>query len=57
MKPQVLQGTNLKKSSYMLYRTNRYGKYSVIASAIDSWNKIPQAVAYLKIPSLLVSSL
>ena len=28
---------NLIKSSY---RTNRHGKYSIIASAIDSWNKI-----------------
>ena len=28
---------NLIKSSY---RTNRYGKYLITASAIDSWNKI-----------------
>ena len=32
---------NLIKSSY---RTNRYGKYSIIASTIDSWNKIQKNV-------------
>ena len=51
------QGANLKKTLlYAIDRTrNRYGKYSIITSATDSWNKITQAVAYLKIPSLLVS--
>ena len=33
MKPQVLD----KVTSY---RTKRYGKYSIIASVFDSWNKI-----------------
>ena len=39
-----IQG-NLIKSSY---RTNRYGKYSIIASAIDPWNKIQKKQTNLK---------
>ena len=36
MKPQVLHG-NLTK---LFYKTNRYGKYSVTVSAVESWSKI-----------------
>ena len=35
-KPCSRQGTLINSS----YKTNRYGKYSVIASAVDSSNKI-----------------
>ena len=35
---------NLIKSSYM---TNRYGKYSMIASAVDSWNKMQKNLIIL----------
>ena len=40
MKLQVLhtQG-NLTK---LFYKTDKYGKYSVTVSAIESWNKIPK---------------
>ena len=29
--------SNLTK---LFYKTNRYGKYSITVSAVDSWNKI-----------------
>ena len=37
MKPQSSTQGNLMK---LFYKTNRYGKYSVTVSAIESWNKI-----------------
>ena len=37
MKPQVLHRVTLRKH---FYKTNRYGKYSVTVSAVESWNKI-----------------
>ena len=36
MKPSSTQG-NLTK---LFYKTNRYGKYSITVSALESWNKI-----------------
>ena len=36
MKPQVLH-SNLTK---LFYKTNKYGKYSITVSAVESWNKI-----------------
>ena len=28
----------------LFYKTNRYGKYSITASAVESWNKIQKLV-------------
>ena len=36
MKPQVLH-SNLAK---LFYKTNKYGKYSITVSAVESWDKI-----------------
>ena len=36
MKPQVLYG-NITK---LFYKANKYGKYSIIVSAVELWNKI-----------------
>ena len=36
MKPQVLH-SNLTK---LFYKTNKYGKYLITVSAVESWNKI-----------------
>ena len=36
MKSQFPQGDLMK----LFYKTNRYGKYSIIVSAVESWNKI-----------------
>ena len=35
----------------LVYKTNRYGKYSITLSTVDSWNKIQKQVkiCYLKI--------
>ena len=42
MKPQVLHRVlNLKfYLTKLFYKTNRYGKYSITVSAVESWNKI-----------------
>ena len=37
MKTQSLHRDNHKK---LFYKTNRYGKYSITVSAVESWNKI-----------------
>ena len=37
MKPPVLHRVT---SRNFFYKTNRYGKYSIAVSAIESWNKI-----------------
>ena len=34
----------------LFYKTNRYGKYSITVSAVESWNKIQkQKICYLEI--------
>ena len=38
MKSQVPHRIN-KTKVYKVYKTNRYGKYSITVSAVDSWNK------------------
>ena len=45
---------NLIKSSY---RTNKYGKYSIIASAIDSWNKIKKKLKNALLKDLTSSNI
>ena len=37
MKPQVLHRVISQK---LFYKTNRYGKYSITVSDVESWNKI-----------------
>ena len=37
MKPQVLHHGNFTK---LFYKTNRYGKYSITVSAVESSNKL-----------------
>ena len=47
MKTQVLH--NLIK---LFYKTNRYGKYSVTVSAVESWNKIQKQLKNILLQDL-----
>ena len=47
MKTQVLR--NLIK---LFYKTNRYGKYSVTVSAVESWNKIQKQLKNILLQDL-----
>ena len=47
MKTQVLR--NLIK---LFYKTNRYGKYSVTVSAVESWNKIQKQLKNILLKDL-----
>ena len=49
MKPQVLHRVT---SQNILMRQNRYGKYSVTVSAVDSWNKIQKQLKKMLLKDL-----
>ena len=36
----------------VFYKTNRYGKYSITVSAIESWNKIPKQLKNMLLKNL-----
>ena len=36
----------------LFYKTNRYGKYSITVSAIESWNKIQKQVKNMLLKNL-----
>ena len=49
MKPQVLyRGT----SGNFFYKTDRYGKYSITVSAVESWNKIQKQLKSILLKDL-----
>ena len=54
MKPQVLHRVlNLKfYLTKLFYKTNRYGKYSITVSAVESWNKIQKQLKDLLLRDL-----
>ena len=47
MKPQVLH--NLMK---LFYKTNRYGKYSITVSAVDSWSNFQKQLKNMLLKNL-----
>ena len=50
MKP--LQGSTQGNLTKPFYKTNRYGKYSITVSAVQSWNKIQKQLKNMLLEDL-----
>ena len=46
--PSSTQGNLMKH----FYKSKRYGKYSIIVSAVESWNKIQKQLKYMLLTDL-----